>query len=78
MNQEEISKIQALDPNGCYGTIQSVLFMSNLDSVNYADALYHLLKQVINEREHYLKYSQRLENVIKDGGLDLGGILGLG
>lgn len=69
MKPQEISKLQQLDPNGCYGTLQHLLMNPNINQMPYADALYYLLHKTLDERAYYEKIYQKFFNVITSAGL---------
>lgn len=64
MKPQEISKLKALDPNGCYGSLQQVLLDPNLNQIGYAEALYYLLTKAVEERSYYEKMYQKFFNVL--------------
>ena len=65
MKPQEISKLQQLDPNGCYGTLQQLLMDPNINQIGYAEALYHVLSKCIEEKTYLERANLKLTNVLK-------------
>jgi hypothetical protein len=64
MKPQEINKLQALDPTGMNGTIQSILLDPNINQASYPDVLYYLLAKTLDERKYYEKMYQKFFNVL--------------
>lgn len=69
MKPQEVSKLQALDPNGCYGSLQQILMDPNLNQIGYAEALYHVLAKCIEEKSYLERVNNKMTNVLKSKGM---------
>lgn len=64
MKEAEKNKLRMLDPDGCNGTIMQTLLHPKVNEMGYADALYHLLSKILEERAYYEKMYQKFFNVL--------------
>lgn len=64
MKEAEKAKLRMLDPDGCNGTIQQTLMHPKVNDIPYADALYHLLSNTLEEKAYYEKMYQKFFNVL--------------
>lgn len=64
MKEAEKSKIQMLDPDGCNGTIQSILLDPNINQASYPEVLYYLLSKTLEEKGYLERVSNAMTNVL--------------
>lgn len=64
MKEQEKSKISALDPTGCNGTLASVLLDPNINQASYPEVLYYLLSKVLEEKSYLERVSNNMTNVL--------------
>jgi len=69
MKPQELSKLKALDPSGCYGSLQQVLMDPNINQIGYAEALYHVLAKCIEEKAYLERVNRAMTNVLQSKGL---------
>lgn len=69
MKPQEISKLNALDPNGCYGSLQQVLMDPNVNQIGYTEALYHVLAKCIEEKSYLERVNKKMTNVLKSANM---------
>jgi len=65
MNQYQIDKIKALDPNECDGSIQQVLLRDDLNQIPFSDACYHIAKCLKNDKTSLQLENKKLVGVLK-------------
>lgn len=69
MKEYEKSKISALDPTGCNGTIQSTLMDTNINQAHYAEVLYYLMCKTLEEKSYLERVSNAMTRVLQANGL---------
>lgn len=69
MKPQEIAKLNQLDPNGCYGSLQQILMDPNVNQIGYAEALYHVLAKCIEEKSYLERVNRAMTNVLQTQGL---------
>lgn len=69
MKPQELSKLKALDPNGCYGSLQQILMDPNINQIGYAEALYHVLAKCIDEKAYLERVNRAMTNVLQTKGM---------
>lgn len=74
MKPQEIAKLNQLDPNGCYGTLQQLLLDPNINQIGYAEALYHLLSKCIDEKGYLERVNRAMTNALQTNGLQTNGL----
>ena len=65
MKPQEISKLQALDPTGTNGTVQSCLMNPNINQASYPEVLYYLLSKTLDEKGYLERVNNAMTNVLK-------------
>jgi len=77
MNTQEINKLSQLDPQGEWGTLQSVLLNPQLREASYTNVLLHLLTKCSEERKYLEKQNLVLFKELEKNGLITNQLLGL-
>lgn len=76
MNIEQITFIKNLDPDGCYGTLQSVLFDGNLSRIPFENVAKHLLTAMNGDRKYLIEENQRMMKILMRHNLYTNAVIG--
>ena len=69
MNEHQISKIKALDPEGIDGSIRQVLLRSDLNQVQFSDACFHIAQCLKGDKMALMAENKKLVEILKRNNL---------
>lgn len=69
MTPNHIEFLKSLDPNGCYGTLASVLLSSDLSKTPFENVVKYLLTCMMDERKTLMQENERMRKALQKAGL---------